>query len=178
MSIFKRKNVGNLTTISSHFKGKNRGHLRSNSVTFWMVKLRAFKQQSQSHFEWKIREHLNNNHSLNLKGKNLYRDTTKGHSWLSIFKICRMMCPKPTRRNSMLPSSFKREKRWQNADMEMNSFSIARIPLPHRQEYKSVFHFLDTNIKCRQEIKLFFSFQDTNTMQTVIQNVFHFPDTI
>jgi hypothetical protein len=66
----------------------------------------------------------------------MYRDTPEGHSWLSVIKICRMMCPKCTRRNSMLPTSFKREKRWQNADMEMNSFSIARIPMPRRQEYK------------------------------------------
>jgi mannose-6-phosphate isomerase-like protein (cupin superfamily) len=48
-----------------------------------------------------------------------------------------MMCPKCTRRNSMLPSSFKREKRWQNADMEMNSFSIARIPMPTDRNTKT-----------------------------------------
>jgi hypothetical protein len=36
----------------------------------------------------------------------------------------------------MLPTSFKSEKHRQNVDMEMNSFSIARIPMPHRQEYK------------------------------------------
>jgi hypothetical protein len=62
----------------------------------------------------------------------MHKDTPGGHSWLSVFKIFKMMCPKCTRRNSMLPSSFKREKHWQNADMEMNSFSIARIPIPHR----------------------------------------------
>jgi hypothetical protein len=89
----------------------------------------------------------------------MYRDTPEGHSWLSVFKICRMMCPKCTRRNSMLPSSFKREKRWQNADMEMNSFSIARIPIPRRQEYKNVFHFPDTNINAdRKSNKNIFPF--------------------
>jgi hypothetical protein len=32
MSIFKGKNVGNLTAISSHFKGKNRGHLNNEHL--------------------------------------------------------------------------------------------------------------------------------------------------
>ena len=124
----------------SFFKSKNVGNLTT----------------TRSRFGWKNREHLHNNHSLNLKGKNMHKDTPGGHSWLSVFKIFKMMCPKCTRRNSMLPSSFKREKRWKNADMEMNLFSIARIPMPCRQEYKNVFHFPDTNLKCRQEIKLFF----------------------
>jgi hypothetical protein len=44
-------------------------------------------------FEWQNRGHLNNNLSLILKGQNVYRDTPERHSWLSVFKICKMMCP-------------------------------------------------------------------------------------
>ena len=88
------------------------------------------------------------------------------------------MCPKCTRRNSMLPSSFKREKRWQNADMEMNSFSIARIPIPRRQEYKKK-RFSSPGHQYKMQIgnQTFFPLPEYqyNAYMNTNKNVFPFP---